>query len=598
MSMAAQLRQVEVSTEAGYPILTGVDLEVARGEILALVGESGSGKSTLALSCMRYVRPGARFTGGEVVIDDEEMWALTAASARKMRGRRVAYVPQNPMTALNPARTVRQQIDESLRVHTTLDRAARKVRIHRLLVDVDLSADVVGRRYAHQLSGGQQQRVVLAIALACEPAVLVLDEPTTGLDVRTQAGILELIRSLPKHHDMGILYITHDLLCVKEVADRVAVMYGGEIVELGSVRKVIERPSHPYTRALIRAVPASLHSRVALSGIPGSGYRASAIDGVCRFSPRCPFATDACTAGHPELEPEGSEAGAAVRCVRRAFLPSFETPTPIADDASLGSARPVLVADDLSLSHGGRRARRDASWRADNISFVLHEGETLGIVGESGSGKTTLGRCLAGLHPQTAGSLSFQGETLSPESRRRTDDQRRLVQFIHQNPDSYLNPRHRIRTILANAARAHRKLSRDALDRAVVDILGDVRLTGEVLDRFPGELSGGEKQRVAIARALICEPTVLICDEITSALDVSVQAEILSLLGQIRSTRELSIVFVTHNMSVVRAFCDGVLVMYNGEIVERGPVATVFDAATADYTRDLMAAIPGGGSGS
>lgn len=613
-TLLARCRSIAVQTDAGFPIISGVDIELHEGQILAIVGESGSGKTTAGMTFLGYVRHGARLVEGEVEVEGRPLVGLSDVAIRTLRGKTAAYVPQDPMSALNPMYKLGHQVDEVLQIHTELDRDERRARTIRLFEDVGLpDPAALCDRYPHEISGGQQQRVLIAVALACDPSVLVFDEPTTGLDVRTQARILDLIANLPATRKVGIVYISHDLMCVNLVATHVAVMYGGEFVETGTRDQVIREPRHPYTRALLAAAPTVIDRRIPLHGIPGSGVGAAGLVDQCRFADRCLYARKECRRGHPALEAV-SEAGVSggshssglpaavlesdrsaatrvrrVRCIRQAELPPFEPSDDIAESTPRDRP-PILVARDLSLSHTARRASA-TRWAATGISFALGRGEKLALVGESGSGKTTLARSIAGLHPFLTGELTYDGEPLAPLARKRSRAQRRGIQFIHQNPESYLNPRLTIRKSLL-AALTLVDTGRSGAEERVEGILSDVQLRPGILDRFPADLSGGEKQRVAIARALLAGPDVLICDEITSALDVSVQASILDLLESLREEHDLSVLFITHDMGVVRSFCDRLVVLKDGRLVEEGTVSDVFADPAHQYTKDLLDAVP------
>lgn len=584
---------LEVGVVGGDTIVTGIDMAVRSGEVLALVGESGSGKSTLALACLGFARPGTRIVGGSIVIDGEDVLTVRGRQLRQLRGTSVAYVPQDPSTALNPSHRIGAAVGEMLEVHEpSISRRARDERVLSLLTRVGLPGDrEFARRYPHQVSGGQQQRVTIAMALACSPAGIVLDEPTTGLDVRTQARILELIRELPHTTGAGVLYITHDLLCVAEVADAVAVMYSGEIVEIGSRDQVLYEPAHPYTRSLLRAVPATDRGRVSLRGIDGTAHGPATAGDACRFMSRCPVSEPACGSAHPALR--AREAGHEARCIRMEQLGRFERPSPAGagDEPRWGDV--VLAVEGLRVSHRrGRRKAAAAPLAVTDASLILHDGETLALAGESGSGKTTIARSIAGLHEPLAGTITLDDVPMARGVRRRTAGQRRAIQLVHQNPDSYLNPRHTIERTITRPLEVFFGRSRREARREAASMLEQVRLPVALLRRFPAELSGGEKQRVAIARALAARPKVLICDEVTSALDVSIQASILNLLADLKAEWGLSILFISHDMGVIRSIADRVILLRAGEIVEESPAAHLFDRPASAYGRELLDAVP------
>ncbi|MBN6040274.1 ABC transporter ATP-binding protein [Amycolatopsis sp. 195334CR] len=509
---------LEVSTVAGEPVLHGVSYSIAAGEVLALVGESGSGKTTAGLAALGHFRRGLAARAGEVLVGGEvDLLALSVEDRRKFRGSTVSYIPQDPALSLNPGLRVGKQIAEVLEVHG-FD-GSIPARVNEVLADVGLPADEpFQRRYPHQLSGGQQQRVGIAMAFACRPRVVVLDEPTTGLDVLTQALVLETVGRLAAEHGVAALYITHDLAVVAEIATRVAVLHEGRIVECGSTADVLHQPRHAYTRKLIAAVPA-------LAG--PAGY--STVDKL--------------------------------------------------------AAAPLLAASGIEVSYGDKAVLR-------GVDLAVEPGECLMLLGESGSGKTTLSQCVAGLTPHHRGSVSLDGVVLAPATRSRTAEQRGAVQYVFQSPFSSLNPR---RTIARSVEVPLVHLT--SMDRAerrerVAEVLARVRLDPALADRLPDQLSGGQRQRAAIARALVTAPRVLICDEVTSALDVSVQSTIIDLLGELRTELGMAMLFVTHNIALARHVADRIAVLHHGEIVETGPVDRVLDAPEHPYTEELLANTP------
>jgi peptide/nickel transport system ATP-binding protein len=460
--------------------------------------------------------------------------------------------------------------------------------VHSALDRVELGGDAgFTRRYPHQLSGGQQQRVAIAMACVCEPPVGVLDEPTTGLDVLTQDRILFELDRLRSEQGMAMVYVSHDLAVVARMADRIVVMYAGRVVENAPAADVIERPRHPYTRALVEAIPDFRHPR-SLRGIPGVSVGVGEWPAGCAFAPRCEHAADACAASVPELA--DAVAGHAVRCCRSHEIARLERP------ASILRARPgepetppLLEVSELEARYRSGRTTRSAVF---DVSFTIQPGRCVALVGESGSGKTTVGRCIAGLHRPSGGSLLFGGDWLTADAASRPLDVRRRIQIVFQNPFESLNPRHQVRSSIARPLRVLRRLSRGDADAEVGNLLERVRLPRRVAERFPVELSGGERQRVAIARALAAEPDLLICDEVTSALDVSVQAAVLELLQELQRELGLSMLFITHNLGVVACVADSVLVMDQGTLVEAGPVTQVLEHPGHEYTRRLLSAAP------
>ena len=506
--------------------LEDVSLALHPGRILCVVGESGSGKSMTASAIMRLLPEGVRATTGHVRLGADDLLALPEAAMRRLRGARIAMVFQEPMTALNPLRTIGDQIGEVFRTHTARTTAEIANRTLELLTEVRIP-DPPGalRAYPHELSGGQRQRAMIAMALALEPAVLIADEPTTALDVTTQAQILALIRDLQQRRGMAVLFITHDFGVVAEIADSIAVMQGGRIVEQGPAATVLDHPSHAYTRALIAAVPP--------------------------------------------------------------LTPRPETP--------LATTDPVLTVTALTKTFGKprlfRRARRTVR-ALDDVGLVLPRGSTLGIVGESGSGKSTLARCIVRLIEPDAGSVRLGTTDLAALSPARFRAETQRIQMVFQDPYASLNPRRRAGELVAQGPIVHGTPRAEALDqaRALFELVG---LPAASMDRFPHEFSGGQRQRIGLARALALKPEVLVADEAVSALDVSVQAQVLRLLQELRDRLGLSMLFITHDLRVAAQVSDRIAVMHQGRIVEEGTATTVFNAPRHAYTRALLASVPG-----
>jgi peptide/nickel transport system ATP-binding protein len=578
-----EVENLVVRSRAGATVLDGVSVSVAPGGSLGLVGESGSGKTTLAHAMLGYARPGLRIVSGSVRVSGTELVGRGERGLRSLRGRLVSYVPQDPASALNPAIRVGDQIREMLRAHL-VDRDASDL-VGELLHRVELPGDrAFARRFAHQLSGGQQQRVAIALALSCAPPVIVLDEPTTGLDVLTQGLILDEIRRLARELDVALVYVSHDLAAVSTVADRVAVMYAGHVLEQGPTPVVTTQPRHPYTRGLVSSVP-DHHTPRALTGIPGVAPDADHLPPGCPFEPRCELRIDACAAELPALEQIAADHWA--RCIR---WRDTGLPALVPRGLSAREQRELLLnVDGLSAHH---RTQGIAVTAVSDVSFGVRPGECLALVGESGSGKTTIARCVVGLHSASAGSIDFDGQALSPLARRRTREQRRRLQIVFQNPFESLNPRQSVAAQVSWPARALRRCSRAESQAEVTRLLERVRLPGRTARRYPPELSGGERQRVAIARALAAQPDLLVCDEITSALDVSVQAAVLELLNELQNDLGLALLFITHDLGVVGSVADAVLVLERGAVVETGGVDTVLRAPAAGYTRRLIEAAP------
>jgi peptide/nickel transport system ATP-binding protein len=589
MSVAEQNSAVAIEglkidlVKGGADIVEAIVLDVRPGQVLGLVGESGSGKTTVGMACLGYTRPGGRVTGGEILIDGHPLSAMSPGELRRLRGGTVSYIPQDPGTALNPALRIGRQLSEMLDVHTPdASDEERRARVRETLEEVALpNDDAFLRRYAHQLSGGQQQRVAIAMAFACRPHVIVCDEPTTGLDVTTQARVLETIRDLCRSHNVAAVYVSHDLAVVAELADEVAVMYAGRIVERGPRELIFSRARHPYTRRLLRAVP-DLEGKRAVVGIGGRAPLPGDRPSGCFFAPRCDLAIDVCHERFPEART--FEADHIVHCYRAEDAPN-ELPT-------MGSLAPAAEPGDVVLAVENVNGRYGAKQVLFDIDFAVRRNECVALVGESGSGKTTIARCIAGLHSNYTGDIKLSENRLAESARKRTTDARKQIQYVFQNPYASLNPRRTVGQTLARQLQlffpGHR---RDAAQK-VADLLERVALSATAANRYPDQLSGGERQRVAIARALAAEPSLMVCDEITSALDVSVQAAIVELLRDLRMHTGLSMLFITHNLALIRTIADRVIVMTEGRIVESGATLEVFTSPQAEYTRKLLSNTP------
>ncbi|MDB2391303.1 ABC transporter ATP-binding protein [Alphaproteobacteria bacterium] len=582
-------------------VLRNVSLEISRGESIGLVGESGSGKSTLALAAMGYFKRGLRTIEGSAHFDDINMLALDRDELQEIRGGRLALIPQNSGQSLTPTMRVGQQITEALRLHSDVAVAHYPDRVIELLTQVRLpDPAALITRYPHELSGGQQQRVAIAMALAGEPDALLLDEPTTGLDVTTQAHILELLRDLAHERNMAMLYVSHDLGAISRVCDRVVVMYAGEIVLTGTARQVLLSPCHPYAHSLLTSIPRLNQTSLpmALDGRPP--MPGEEITG-CAFADRCALADAKCRTTAPELHLTSS--GETVRCFKSdkiAEMPvSNRKPSRMAvDDTDTSDS--ALGLEGLAISYHKKDwlaslltpGAKTPPATVDGINVTIKKGETLGLVGESGSGKSTILKAIAGLILPKEGQITLADQTaLVPRVEDRPAINLRQIQIIFQNPDDSLNPRHTVAQILAQPLRLYFGLTGDMLYHASVALLENVRLGAHYLDRLPSQLSGGEKQRVAIARAFAAEPEIVLCDEVTSALDVSVQAAVLDLLDELKARQGTTYIFVSHDLAVVKAISDRVAVLYQGRLCEIGPADAVYKAPFHPYTDVLLGAV-------
>jgi peptide/nickel transport system ATP-binding protein len=516
--------KVEAKTDSGrrVEIIKGVSLDIAEGEIVALIGESGSGKTTIAMTLLGYARPGCRISGGEVIVDGDDMVALSEKQRARIRGRKVAYVPQSAAAAFNPAATIMDQVIEVTRIHQLMPPPEARQKAAQLFRALSLpQPDSIGDRYPHQVSGGQLQRLAAAMALISDPKLMIFDEPTTALDVTTQVEVLRAFKAVMSQHRIAGVYVSHDLAVVAQIADRIVVLKGGEVQEAGTTAEILFNPKHPYTREL-----------------------------------------------------------------RAAFEPKSHPPAKIAEQ------RPLLEVHDLSVGYGPIQSDGQPLIRAaQSISLKVQRGRNLGIIGESGCGKSTLARAIAGIQSPYAGDIIFDGKQLGRDSRGRHRSELRELQIVFQHADTALNPAKSIEDILGRPLVFYHGLDRKAVDAGVNRLLDMVHLPRSVRQRRPAELSGGQKQRVNFARALAADPKLILCDEITSALDTVVAAAVIDLLKELQRELGLSYIFISHDLSVVKAICDEIIVMYRGQMVEEIRSAE-FTSPQHPYARLLFSSVP------
>ena len=510
------------------PIVKGVSFSVKRGEVVALIGESGSGKTTIALSALGYAKPGLEFTGGEVRLDGRDIISMPREEQRALRGQRVAYLAQSAAATFNPALTIGEQVTESPVLHGQLSRENADHRAEELYRALELpDPDRLGKRYPHQVSGGQLQRLMAAMALCGKPDLLILDEPTTALDVTTQIEVLKAFKSVIKKEGSAAIYVTHDLSVVAQIADHIVVLYAGDVQEHGTADQIINRPTHDYTRRLMAAVRPP----------PAAG--------------------------------QGDESSDAHR-----------------RDA------PALEVRDVTAGYGKRRNGAPALKVLRDVNVAVQRGHTVGVIGESGCGKSTLARVMSGLLPASEGEVLLDGDALPPSLRQRDRSELQKVQFVFQMADTALNPRQRIDHILGRPLEFYLGLKGEAKRKRIGELLHMVELPQEFAGRYPEELSGGQKQRVNLARALAASPEVLLCDEVISALDTIVGANVIELLKRLRRQTGVSFVFISHDLSTIASFADEIVVLYAGRVVEQGPTDRVLSPPYHPYTRLLISSVP------
>jgi peptide/nickel transport system ATP-binding protein len=589
----------------------GVSLHVDPGETLGIVGESGCGKTMTALSVMNLLPVGGHIVGGSIRLNGREISNLSDDDMRDIRGNEIGMIFQDPLTSLNPTMTVGRQIAETVILHREVSKEQANDRAVEVLdlVGMPKAKERIGE-YPHQFSGGMRQRVMIAMALACEPKLLIADEPTTALDVTIQKQILELIDDLRLRLRMSVILVTHDLGVIAGRADRVAVMYAGEIAETTSTGTLFANPRHPYTEALFHALPDKAADRhEALYSIPGAPPDLINPPAACRFAARCRYATDRCRQDKPRLlgetpqhqfacfypvgqteKAQGALAAAAAAAPRAA-------PHPGAPVTSDGSSGPLLIVEhlvkDFPVTKGAVLQRRVGSVSAvADVSFAVRPGETFGLVGESGCGKTTIGRVIVGLEKPTSGVINFEGKDLAKTSSRAYRRQRRKIQFMFQDSYASLDPRMRAGTILREPLVAQGIGSRKEQQRQVEQMLDHVGLPRQALERYPHEFSGGQRQRLGFARALILSPDLIVADEPVSALDVSIQAQVLNLMTDLQRELGLTYLFISHDLAVVRYLSTQIGVMYLGKLVEVGPADAVYGSPAHPYTQGLIDSAP------
>jgi len=595
--------RVAYTTRAGVvPVIPGLSFQLNAGEALGLVGESGCGKSTVALAIVRYLGRAGRIVGGCIRFEGRELTTLDEAGLRAIRGRRIAMVYQDPMASLNPVLTVGRQLMEAPMTHEGASAATARDRALAMLAEVKLAdPEAVMERYPHQLSGGQQQRIVIAMALIAGPALLIMDEPTTGLDVTVEAAVLDLVRELRSRHRSAILFISHNLGSVVRVCDRVAVMYRGELVEDGPVRRIFTNPRHPYTRGLLDCLPTlgSDKRQAPLMPIAGQVESALARSPGCGFAGRCVHVEiGRCTSRPIPIAAVQGEPDHHVACVRADELAGWTRRSAVAGaHAHGGPGEPIVTAHHLTKIYEPRRrwlrGPRAPVRAVSDVDLMAGRGKTLAIVGESGCGKSTVAKILSGLEVATSGGVTLGGVevgTMAIEAR--SSALKRKLQMVFQNPDSTLNPSHTVGYAIGRALRRLQGRVPGDLSADVARLLEVVKLSPAMAARKPRHLSGGEKQRAAIARALAGDPDVIVADEPVSALDVSVQAAIVNLLTEIQVARGATLVFISHDLAVVRYLADTVAVMYLGSVAEFGPVDHVFAPPYHPYTEALLSAVP------
>ena len=587
--------------------LSGVDLHVNPGETLGIVGESGSGKTMTALSLMGLLPQGGKVSSGSIILDGQDLTQLPLKEKRKLRGTKVGMIFQDPLTSLNPTMKIGLQVCEPLRVHEGLSKKEALERAVEILKRVGMPRpEVVINNYPHQLSGGMRQRVMIAMALVCKPRILIADEPTTALDVTTQMQILDLIDELRDEYKMGVILITHDLGVVAGHTDRVAVMYAGRIVETAPTKTLFTEPKHRYTSSLMAALPErALAAGTKLFSIPGAPPSLTNLPVGCRFAARCLWATDECRAGYPSLRGDETHTFSCYHPVQEGDESPAVLQGKLDSNKTDGAAEKVLQISHETLldvkeasreyesaGSGFFKREKGVVSAVDRVSITVNKGETYGLVGESGCGKSTVGRLIAGLEPPSGGAIELDGRDLATLKGRDAVRIHRDVQMMFQDSYAAMDPRMRIDQILAEPMSIQKTGNARQIAERIMEILEQVGLTEEILDRYPHEFSGGQLQRIGFARSLTLAPDLIVADEPVSALDVSVQAQVLNLMKDLQQELGLSYLFISHDLAVVQYMADRIGVMYLGRIVEEGPAHEVVKNPKHPYTKALIDSIP------
>ncbi len=609
MKSILQIKNLDVSyrTVAGkLPAILDVNLSVDTGETYGIVGESGCGKSTLALAIIRYLDRNGVVDKGEVLFKGENLFSKSETEMRRIWGKKISMVYQDPSAALNPSMTVGKQISEIVETHEDVSAKNALSKAIDMLGQLQIAdPDIVAQSYPHQLSGGMRQRVCIGMALITNPDLLIMDEPTTNLDVTTEANILDMIQELKTKFNATIIYITHDLGIVYKVSDRAGVMYGGQFIEEGPIRRIIEAPGHPYTKGLLQTIPevSTSTEKEKLKPIPGFVVELGNLPEGCSFNPRCREAEEQCREVNPDFI-EVSE-GHRVRCLKIQQEKDFETIS--SKHERTGTERFIHQIGEqegevplLTLNHARKYYEGRSGWfsfgekpnvkAVDDVSFALTKNTTLGLVGESGCGKSTLIRTIIGLEDITGGSMKIRGEDISVPINKRDRKLIKQIQIVFQDPKSTLNPKKPIEHAITRPIRMRGASKKEALQRAK-EILEAVHMGPEYLKRYPDQISGGQKQRIAIARAFASNPELVLCDEPTSSLDVSIQASIINLLIDLQREEKTAYLFISHDLGVVSYLSDVMAVMYLGRIVEYGPTEKILTPPYHPYTEALLSAI-------